>query len=161
VKNSLYPNASVFRSKWKVHEKMFIAINAPRQVVINIYRDFKSWNKLFPATIENARLIKEENKTQTVEVQHKTAGKVINILTHSSPNEIELKEFKPLYNAVFLNRFNVVENGTVYAIEAYIFLKGILIILTPFIHWLVRKRIKNYVLEPMKAFAENKMTSSH
>lgn len=135
---------------------MFVIINASPQTVLNIYCDFKNWNKLFPATIENARLLQQEDTTQTIEVDHKTAGKVINILSPSAVNEIELKEFKPLYNAIFLNRFQVIENKTMYIIEAYIFLKGILKVLTPFIHWLVRKRIKNYVLQPMKAFAENK-----
>jgi hypothetical protein len=161
MKNFLHTNGTAFHSKWRVHEKMDVLIKAPQQSLITLYLDFKNWNKLFPATIQDARLITEKNKTQIVEVLHKTAGKVINILTPSSPNEIELKEFKPIYNAIFINRFKAVENGTLYIIEAYIFLKGSLKILTPFIHWLVRKRIKNYVLLPMKAFAENKTASSH
>jgi hypothetical protein len=161
MKNSLYENGTAFRSKWRVHEKMAVFIKAPQQSLIKLYLDYKNWNRLFPATISDAHLIKEEDKTQMVEVQHKTAGNVINILTPSSPNEIELKEFKPLYNAIFINRFKAVENGTIYTIEAYIFLKSYLKVLTPFIHGLVRKRIKNYVLQPMKAFAENELVLTH
>ena len=69
-----------------------------------------------------------------------------------SANEIELEEFKPMYNAIFLNRFEEIAGETVYVIEAFIFLKGIYKLAAPFIKGLVRKRISNYVLKPMKEF---------
>jgi len=156
MKNTLKPHKPLKRIRSNVQAKMSLIINAPQEKLISIYRDYNNWHKLFPATIKGAHLIKEENKMQTVEVEHKQAGKVINTLKFLSANEIELEEFKPLYNAIFLNRFEAITGGTVYIIEAYIFLKGIYKLATPFIKGLVRKRINNYVLKPMKEFAENR-----
>jgi len=51
--------------------------------------------------------------------------------------EIELEEFKPMYNAIFLNRFKTIPDGTVYIVEATIFLKGIYKLATPFIEGLL------------------------
>ena len=137
-----------------VHAKMDILINASQQYVMQVYQDFNNWNKLFPATIKGTRFIKDEDKTRIVEVDHSNAGKVINKLSLLSPNEIRLEEFKPLYNAIFLNRFEDAQGKTRYVIEGFIFLKGIYKLATPFIKGLVRKRMYNYVLKPMKAFAE-------
>jgi hypothetical protein len=156
MKNTVKQYIPLERIRSSMQTKMSLMINAPQQEVINIYRDYNNWNKLFPATIKNAHLLKEKDGMQTVEVDHRKAGKVINILRFPSENEIELEEFKPLYNAIFLNRFESIAGGTVYIIEAFIFLKGIYKMATPFIKGLVRKRINNYVLKPMKEFAENK-----
>lgn len=140
-----------------VHVKLSVMINAPQQTIMKIYRDFTNWHKLFPATIKGAYLVKEENGVQTVEVNHKKAGKVINVLRFLSVNEIELEEFKNRYNAIFLNRFKAIPGGTVYTIEATIFLKRIYKIAAPFIKGLIRNRINKYVLMPIKKFAEKEM----
>jgi len=134
---------------------MSIVINAPQQNVINIYNDFENWNKLFPATIKGAHLIKEENSIQTVEIDRKKSGKAINVLNPVSANEIELEEQRPAYNAIFLHRFERIPNGTMYIIEVYIFFKGIFKITTPFIDGFVCKRLKKKFLKPIKEFAEN------
>jgi hypothetical protein len=156
MKNALKSYKPLQRFRSNVQIKMSLLINAPQQYVINVYKDFNNWDKLFPATIKGAHLIKEDNGIQAVEVDYRKAGKVVNILKFPSPNEIELEEFKPLYNAIFLNKFQRTPKGTTYVIEAFIFLKGIYKLATPFINGLIRKRINNYVLKPMKKFAEDK-----
>ena len=77
-----------------LHTTLSVTINAPRQSVMKICCDFNNWQNLFPATIKGAHLVKAENGIQTVEVDHRKAGKVINILRFLSANEIELEEFK-------------------------------------------------------------------
>ncbi len=156
MKDTLKPHKPLERIRSNVQTKMSLKINASQQRVINLYKDFNNWHKLFPATIKGAHLIKEENGIQTVEVDHSKAGKVINILRFSSANEIELEEFKPLYNAIFFNRFINEQDKTIYVIEAFIFLKGIFKTAAPFVKGLVQKRIYNYVLKPMKEIAESK-----
>lgn len=137
-----------------VHVEMFIDINALPHEVKSIYCDFDNWGWLFPKTIRSARLINEEPGKQIVEVDHKQAGKVINILNYVSPNEVKLEEFKNVYDAVFLNRFEPALNATRYTIIADVFLKGIYKVARPFVEGIVRSRIKNYVLIPIKKFAE-------
>jgi hypothetical protein len=140
-----------------LHTTISTTINAPQPSVMKIYSDFNNWHNLFPATIKDAHLVKAEDRIQTVEVDHRNAGKVINILKFLSANEIELEEFKPMYNAIFLNRFEAIPGGTVYIVEATILLKGIYKLTTPFIKGLVRRRINKHVLKPMKEFAENEI----
>jgi hypothetical protein len=139
---------------------MSIVINAPQQNVINIYNDFKNWDKLFPATIKSTHLIKEENQVQTVEIERKRAGKAVNVLKSLSANEIELEEFRPTYNAIFLHRFETIQSGTMYILEVHIFFKGIFRVTIPFIEDFVSKRLKNYMLKPIKKFAENNMANT-
>src|SRR6476620_2219869 len=88
-----------------LHATISATINAPQQRLMKIYSDFNNWHKLFPATITGAHLVKTENGIQTVEVDHRKPGKVINILRFLTANEIELEGFKPIYNTIFLNRF--------------------------------------------------------
>ena len=56
-------------------------IHASSQYLFNLYRDYSQWNKLFPLTIKDAKLLKNENGKLTISVSHKTAGEVINILS--------------------------------------------------------------------------------
>lgn len=131
-----------------------LAIKAPAGYLSSLYCDYSGWGRLFPLTIIGAKLQKEEEGKLTVLVDHKKAGKVINILTRTSANEIRLEEFKPLYSAVFLNRFETNHNFTCYRVIAEVKLKTILKIIEPFIGGLVRNRIRKYVLEPMKLYSE-------
>jgi hypothetical protein len=137
-----------------VNVTMFIDINAQKDKVMKIYCDYNNWHKLFQKTINGAKLIKAEPYEQTVEVDHKYAGKVINILSFLSPNEVELEEFKKIYDAIFLNRFEALDGKTRYTIIADVTLKGKYKIAAPFIKSIVRSRIRRYVLEPVKKYAE-------
>lgn len=131
-----------------------IKIKAPAAYLSALYQNVDLWSSLFPRTISEARLLKEENGKLTIKVQHKKAGEVINILSVQSPEEISLEEFKPLYQAVFNNRFQPENGGALYQVTARIKLKGIFKIAEPFIKTMVAKRINNFVLEPMKKYAE-------
>jgi hypothetical protein len=138
--------------------ELSIDINAPASRAIEVYLDYGNWHKLFPLTIQAVKFISKENNVLTVEVNHKTEGFVINIITVLSDHEIKLEEFKPKYNAIFINRFEAVNEGTLYTVIAHVSLKGIYKIASPFIKALVKNRIRKFVLEPMKSYAENNNT---
>jgi hypothetical protein len=114
-----------------------------------------NWPQLFPLTIRRAKFIKEEKGSLTVEVDHRYEGKVINILTVLSSEEIKLQEFKPKFDAIFINRFQAVPAGTLYTITANVTLKSIFKFAAPFVHGLIKKRMTNYVLYPMKKYSES------
>lgn len=135
-----------------------IGINAPVSGVVDAYLDYRNWHKLFPSTIRAVKFIGRENNVLTVEVDHKTEGFVINIITLLSDYEIKLEEFKPKYNAIFINRFEAVNEGTLYTVIAHISLKRIYKIASPFIKGLVKNRIRKFVLEPLKSYGENNNT---
>lgn len=134
--------------------KVTETIHAPRERVMASYVDYRRWNLVFGQTITATRLVREETGEQYLEVQHRTAGKVLNVLRCLWANEFELEEFKPHYRAVFLNRFETVHNDTRYIVEATVFLKGIYRLATPFVKGLVRKKIIRYVIQPLKCYAE-------
>jgi hypothetical protein len=129
-------------------------IEAPFQKVVAIYRDFNNWDQLFPLTIRGAKLVSQIDNQQTVEVDHKQEGKVINILTFLSRQEIRLEEFKKKYDAIFVNRFSQVPGGTCYAVTGFISFKGIYRLIRPFLRGIVKSRINRFILTPMKNYAE-------
>ena len=119
-----------------------------------MYRDFRQWPELFPATIRATRLIRENNTTQAIEVDHAQAGRVLNLMTVVSPDEIRLEEFKPHYEARFTNKFEPTAEGTRFTVFADVQLKGILRPLSLIARPFVRRRIAKFVLGPLKAKAE-------
>lgn len=129
-------------------------IHAPANCLFDIYINYKEWNKLFSLTIEGTELVKNDNGKLTVLVHHKTAGRVINILDKHSKQTIRLEEFKPLYKAVFWNNFKTISGGTRYTVTAEISLKGFAILLQPFVKRIVLGKIRRFVLQPMKKYAE-------
>jgi len=136
----------------------FIDIQAPPELLMAIYLDYERWPQLFPATIKGVRLVGIELQQLVVEVDHLYEGKVLNILTLSDNSQITLEEFKPRYNAIFINRFHeCCENRTRYQIKAIIKLKGLYTLASLFIRRLVLKRIGEYVLLPMKNYAEGRL----
>lgn len=138
-----------------LHVEASKIIAAPSQRVMAIYLDHSQWHRLFPLTIRSARLVSEEGGRQTIEVDHKQEGKVINLLTVVSKEEIKLEEFKKAFNGVFINWFEPIPGGARYRIFAYISLKGFYRFLQPFVRGLIRKRIYRFVLDPMKNYAED------
>lgn len=79
---------------------------------------------------------------------------MVNILTAVSAEEIRLEEFKKRYDAVFLNRFEAVPEGTRYTLVGDISLKGLYRLLAPFLKGYIRKQMSKWVLEPVKTRAE-------
>lgn len=118
------------------------------------YLDVADWPRLFPATIRATRVVRRAGDEITVEVDHRTAGRVINIVRPRSPNEIVLEEFKPKFDATFLNRFEAEADGTRYTVVADVRLHLPYALLAPVLAGYVRRTVRRYVLDPMRAAAE-------
>jgi hypothetical protein len=63
-----------------VHVDAAMTIHAPRERLVALYLDYAQWSQLFPATIRGVRLVRREASETTVEVDHRTAGHVVNII---------------------------------------------------------------------------------
>jgi hypothetical protein len=100
------------------------------------------------------RLLADDGQRKTIEVDHATEGKVINIMTAVSSREIRLEEFKRRFDARLMNRFEAAGEGTRYSIVADVRLKGAARALGPLVTPIVRVRLHRFVLEPMRAAVE-------
>jgi hypothetical protein len=137
-----------------VHAVASQVIHAAPERVMAIYRDYGHWPEIFSATIRGTRLIRENDTTQAIEVDHARAGRVLNLMTIVAPGEIRLEEFKPHYEARFINRFEPDAGGTRFTVIADVQLKGILRLLSLIAPPFVRRRIAKFVLRPLKTKAE-------
>jgi hypothetical protein len=137
-----------------VHAEASQLIDAEPERVRAMYQDYGHWSQLFPATIRGTRLIRENDTTKAIEVDHTKDGPVLNLLTVISEDEIRLEEFKAHYDARFTNRFEPDAHGTRYTVIADVQLKGVLRLLSPIARPFVRRRIAKYVLRPIKTMAE-------
>jgi hypothetical protein len=63
-----------------VHTVVSTEIGAPPEFVAALYADYTGWPRLFPATIRGARLLADDGQRKTIEVDHASEGKVINIM---------------------------------------------------------------------------------
>lgn len=141
--------------RWSmIHTVVSREINAPPERVAALYANYEGWPRLFPATIRGVRLLADDGQRKTIEVDHTTEGKVINIMIVVSPSEIRLQEFKPRFDARFINRFEAAGQGTRYSIVADVQLKGAARVLGPLITLIVRARLSRFVLEPMMVAVE-------
>jgi hypothetical protein len=122
--------------------------------VIALYLDHAHWPRLFPATIRGVRFLRQAPGEIVVEVAHRDEGPVVNVIRPRPPHVVELEEFKRRFDATFLNRFDDTPEGTRYTVVAEVRLKPPFRVLAPFLRALVRRRVRRYVLEPMRAFAE-------
>src|SRR5215510_9548677 len=145
--------AHLKRSDGMLHVETSTTIQAPQPRVVEIYQDYRNWPNLFP-TIKAVRLVRDEPHRKVLEIDH-VEGRVINILTIVSPQEIVLEEFKKKYDGKFVNRFEVVPQGTRFTVAADISLKGFYKLLAPFLADYIRKQITVYVLDPVKKSAED------
>ena len=137
-----------------VHAVASQLIDADPERVRAMYQDYGHWSQLFPATIRGTRLIRENDTTKAIEVDHTKDGPVLNLLTVISDDEIRLEEFKPHYDARFTNRFEADAHGTRYTVIADVQLTGMLRLLSPIARPFVRRRLAKYVLRPIKTMAE-------
>jgi hypothetical protein len=144
-----------------VHAVASQLIHAAPERVAALYRDYRHWPQLFPRTIRGTRLIRENDTTQAIEVDHAKAGRVLNLLTVLSSDEVRLDEFKPHYDARFTNRFEADARGTRVTVVADVQLKGILRLFALIARPFVRRRIAKFVLRPIKAMAEAEMMNGH
>jgi len=136
-----------------VHASVSAVIQAPPERVMQLYRDYTQWPRLFPATIRGVRLIQSDGVRTEVEVDHRE-GLVPNVMTEVAPNRIDLWEDRRRYEARFENRFDPVPEGTRYTVSADVRLKGAARLLAPIAGPVIRRRIREYVLAPMRRMAE-------
>ncbi len=146
-------------SRNAIQAQASIDIAAPPERVAAVYCDVEKWGETFPATIEQAQVIETGDNWRQIEVTHKQEGCVTNTLIFLSDTEIGLEESKKKFTASFLNQFEpAADSSTHYVITAYIGLKGVYKVLKPFVKGYVRrqalKRMRDYVLEPLKTAAE-------
>jgi hypothetical protein len=137
-----------------IHAVVSTEINAPPERLAALYADYEGWPRLFPATIRGVRLLADDGQHKTIEVDHVTEGKVINIMNAVSPREIQLEEFKRRFDARFINRFEAFGQGTRYSVVADVRLKGAARLLGTLVTPIVRARLNTFVLEPMRAAVE-------
>ena len=135
------------------HARASMVIQAPPERVMQLYRDYTHRARLFPATIRGVRLIRSDGVRTEVEVDHR-AGLVPDVMTEVAPNRIDLWEAKRRYDATFENRFDPVPEGTRYTISADVRLKGAARLLAPVVGPIIRHRMREYVLAPMRRMAE-------
>ena len=135
------------------HARASIVIRAQPERVRQLYRDYTQWPRLFPATIRGVRLIRSDGMRTEVEVDHRD-GLVPNVITDVEPNRIDLWEAKRRYDARFENRFDPIPEGTRYTVSADVRLKGAARLLAPIAGSIIRRRIREYVLAPMRRMAE-------
>ena len=136
----------------RVREALVIRADAERLAAL--YLDYRNWPDLFPATIRGVRWLEEHNGDITVEVDHRDEGRVVNIIRPMSASVIVLEEFKPRFDATFVNRFESVPQGTRYVLDAEIRFHMPYALVAPLLQGVVRSRMRRFVLEPMRADAE-------
>lgn len=137
-----------------VHVREGLVIRAAPEDLAALYVDYRNWSRLFPATIRDVRWLETHDGAITVEVDHRTEGRVLNIIRQMSASVIALEEFKPRYDATFVNRFERVAEGTHYVLDAEIRFHMPYALLAPLLRGLVRDRIRRFVLDPMRRAAE-------
>ena len=125
-----------------MHASATITIHAPPERLIALYLDFAHWSQLFPATIRGVGLVRKRGDETTVEVDHRTEGRVVNVVRRRSASEIELEELKPRYAATFLNRFDAVTEGTRYTVTADVHLRMPYALIAPVLRGFVRRAMR-------------------
>ena len=135
------------------HVETSMIIRAPVARVAGLYRDYRNWPRLFPATIRGVRLERTQGNRTELLIDHRE-GTVPNVMTEVSPGRVDLWEARRRYNARFVNRFEAVPEGTRYTVAADVELKGAAKLLAPFLGGYIRTQIIRYVLAPMRVAAE-------
>jgi len=135
-----------------LHVEVTTTVKAPRQTVLDVYADYRSWPRLFP-TIDAVRLLGREGPRTVLEVDH-VEGKVVNELLLRPPDRLDLWERKRRYDARFSNRFERVPDGTRLMVRGDIRLKGWARLAQPFLRGHVRRQMRRLQLRPVKAEAE-------
>jgi hypothetical protein len=131
-----------------------LVVRAKPDRLAALYLDYANWPELFPATIRGVRWLEEHDGDITVEVDHRAQGGVVNIIRPMSASVIALEEFKPRYDATFVNRFEGVPQGTRYVLDAEIRFRMPYALVARLLRGVVRRRMRQYVLEPMRVIAE-------
>jgi hypothetical protein len=134
-------------------------LNARADEVRALYADPHNWAKVFSKTIRAARVLRRDAEVTVVEVEH-VEGRVTNLLRDVSPTRIELREFKRRYDATFLNDFTPEGDGVRFTLTALVFLKWPYRLVEPLLKPLVLRKMRRYVVEPLKRAAEDRLCQS-
>jgi Polyketide cyclase / dehydrase and lipid transport len=139
-----------------IHVEVSETIRAAPAKVAGTFRDYRTWPRLFPATIRGVGLVGNERGIEMLEIDH-VEGKVINKLRAVSSNLIELEECKNRFDGHFEYRFEPGPEGTRFTIVADITLKGFCKCLESILRPYVRKQIRRFVIDPMKQAMERSL----
>src|SRR5262245_3113861 len=137
-----------------VRVRVALVIRAAPERLTALYLDYRNWSRVFPATIRGVRWLETRDGAITVEVDHCTEGRVVNIIRPMSASVIALEEFKPRFDATFVNRFESAPEGTRYVLDAEIRFHMPYALVAPLLRGVVRNRMRRFVLEPMRCAAE-------
>jgi len=137
-----------------VHTSVAARVRAPRDVVLTLFLDWRRWPSVFPATIASVRLLHADATLESVEVLHRREGRVRNDLWTCAPGVVELREYKPRYDATFLNHFEHALDGTEYRIDAEVRFHRPYALLAPLLPGVVERALRRHTLEPVRRAAE-------
>lgn len=129
-------------------------VRADPERACDILRDWRCWPRTFPSTIAAVNLIERSNKSITLQILHRTEGPVINILNPDECGAVRLREFKPRYDAEFTFFSMPAQAGSTLHVHGSIWLKGPLAWLGCLLAPLIRRRMRRYLLEPLRVRAE-------
>lgn len=132
-----------------IHVREATTIRAEPRRLAALYLDHARWPSLFPATIRRTRELARNDGATLVEVDHRTEGRVVNVIRPLSPTVIALDERKPRYDATFVNRFEPAPGGSRYTVEATIRFRMPYALIAPLLGSVVRRRVLAFVLQPM------------
>jgi hypothetical protein len=138
-----------------IHATISEHVNAPADDVRALYEDPGNWPSVFAGTIRSARVVRREADVVVVDVDH-IEGHITNVLRRVSPTEIELREFKRRYDAIFVNGFVPEGSGTRYTLSASLRIKWPHALAQPILKPLVLARMRRHVVEPLKRAAERR-----
>lgn len=141
-----------------VRTSVQVTIHAPPERVMATFLDYARWPVTFPLTIAGTELVRRRSPpVLEVMVHHRKEGRVFNVLTIRGPDVVELREFKPRFDATFVNRFEPAPGGgTRYTIDAEVRLELPYALLAPLLRGVVARALRRYTLEPMRAAAESR-----
>lgn len=132
-------------------------VHAPVALVRCVYADYSSWPRVFPL-ITGVRLLARRGMTAVLEIDH-AEGRVINELTVER-ERIVLSEQKRHYDAVFVNQFRPLPEGTRVMVRARIRFKGGVRLLRPVLGSVARHQISRWQLQPLINACESRLTST-
>lgn len=129
-----------------------VAIAAPREVVVALYADPRTWVRTYPS-IHAVEIVRVAGSSTEVLVAH-DEGRVRNVVTVSGPDRVHLHEDKRQYAAEFdLHVFDA-GDGCVAAVTATVSIRGLRRMLSPLARGRARRMLRSGQLLPLRRAAE-------
>ena len=83
----------------------------------------------------------------------------MNVIRPISPTTIALDEYKPRFDATFVNRFDAVAEGTRYTVEAEVRFNMPDALIAPSLRGVDWSRVRRFVLDPMRSATHGRFTN--